>query len=1058
MKYRLQDIIDIDHFQTLQDRLNKIYSFPSSIIDNDGNILTATAWQNVCTNFHRKNRESERLCIKSDQYILSHLNEAKPAVSYRCPHGLVDNATPIIIDGIHYGNFFTGQFFLEKPDLDFFRAQAKKYGFDEDAYIEAIKEVPIWTQEQLENYLFFIKGLIAVISESGLKKLKEIENRKKIEESEKRHRSILKTAIDGFWLADLDGKLLEVNDSYFSMSGYSEEELLSMRISDLEAIEDAESVAEHMRKLVGKGSDRFESKHRRKDGTIFDVEVNVQFRPDEGGQAVCFIRDITERKQAEARLHKSEETLRAMLNASPLAIVLLDRTGRVLDSNDEHANRFEMTRVQIVGKCIWDFLPKSVESHRKAQVEKVFETGIPLWNEDKRGTIWNEYYIHPAIKNKKGEIEAVIIEALDITERKHAEEVIKEAKIFLDNMSDIAYIADDQGNLVWVNSSVERITGLSPDELIGKPFLPLFIESDHASLIDVYKRTIVGESLENTLTFKSGVTCHFTSLPKRNDKGEIVGTFGVARDITERLIAENELRVSEDRLLRAQAVAKIGNWEYDLSTGQVWGSEEAFRIYGIERSSEYLPLDEVESQILEAKRVNQALIDLITNGEDYDIEFQIKQKRSQKLITIHSIAELIKDVEGKPVKVIGVIQDITDKKNAEEEGIKLLEQLKQAQKMESIGSLAGGIAHDFNNILFPIMGMSEMLLEDLPSGSLLYQNVQEIHSAGNRGSDLVKQILAFSRQSEHKILPVRIQKILREVFKLCRRTIPSDIEIVQNIQSDCALVNADPTQLHQIAMNLITNAYHAVENTGGKISVTLNETKLLQEDLSNSNLEPGRYAVLTISDTGCGIAPTIMDKIFEPYFTTKKKGKGTGLGLAVVYGIVKEHHGDIKVTSEVGKGTSFTVYFPAIGKRSEPMTSDKVEIQPTGDERILLVDDEESVVRLEKQMLQRLGYRVTVHNSATDALMKFRANPEAFDLVVSDMNMPNMTGEQFARKLMAIRPNIPVIICTGFSERIDKEKAHAIGIKGFLMKPVVKSEMAQMIRKVLDEAKASARG
>lgn len=198
MKYKLQDLIDIEHFQNLQDRLNKIYSFPSSIIDNEGNILTATAWQDICTNFHRKNKESEQLCIKSDQYIKDHLLEANPAVSYRCPHGLVDNATPIIIDGIHYGNFFTGQFFLEAPDIDFFRSQAKRYGYDENAYLDAVKKVPIWTQEQLENYLFFIKGLIAVISESGLKRLQEIENRKEIEKRENRHRSILKTAMDGY--------------------------------------------------------------------------------------------------------------------------------------------------------------------------------------------------------------------------------------------------------------------------------------------------------------------------------------------------------------------------------------------------------------------------------------------------------------------------------------------------------------------------------------------------------------------------------------------------------------------------------------------------------------------------------------------------------------------------------------------------------------------------------------------------------------------------------------------------------------------------------------------
>ena len=243
MEFKLQDLIDIGQFQNLQDRLNEIYSFPSAIVDNDGNILTAAAWQDVCTQFHRKHPDCERECRLSDQYILSHIHEANPAVSYRCPRGLIDSATPIVIDGIHYGNIFTGQFFLEKPDMDFFRAQAKKYGFDEDAYLKAVKKVPIWSQEQLNKYLYFIKGLIAVISESGLKKLKETEAKKRIEDSEERTHNILRTAIDGFWIVDMQGRLLEVNEAYCRMSGYTREELLRMSIFELEDDEFSDEIA-----------------------------------------------------------------------------------------------------------------------------------------------------------------------------------------------------------------------------------------------------------------------------------------------------------------------------------------------------------------------------------------------------------------------------------------------------------------------------------------------------------------------------------------------------------------------------------------------------------------------------------------------------------------------------------------------------------------------------------------------------------------------------------------------------------------------------------------------
>ena len=304
MRYKLQDLIDMEHFQNVQDRLNEIYSFPSAILDNEGNILTATAWQDICTQFHRKNKDCERECIKSDQYILSHLHEANPAVSYRCPHGLMDNATPIIIEGIHYGNFFTGQFFTEEPDMEFFKAQAKKYGFNEAKYLDAVKKVPIWTHEKLNSYLYFVKGLITILSESGLKRLKEIETRKQIEDSKELHHTILQTAIDGFWMTDMQGRLVDVNEAYCRMSGYSREELLTMSIPDLEAVETNLVTADHIHKVKTQGEGRFESLHRRKDGSIFNVEVSVQYRTKDGGVIVGFLRDITERKQAEEMMKK----------------------------------------------------------------------------------------------------------------------------------------------------------------------------------------------------------------------------------------------------------------------------------------------------------------------------------------------------------------------------------------------------------------------------------------------------------------------------------------------------------------------------------------------------------------------------------------------------------------------------------------------------------------------------------------------------------------------------------------------------------------------------------
>jgi len=389
-----------------------------------------------------------------------------------------------------------------------------------------------------------------------------------------------------------------------------------------------------------------------------------------------------------------------------------------------------------------------------------------------------------------------------------------------------------------------------------------------------------------------------------------------------------------------------------------------------------------------------------------------------------------------------ITRDVTDRQN-------LQERIRQSQKLEAIGNLASGIAHDFNNILYPVVGWAEILMEDLPSGSSEHESVEEILKAALRGSDLVQQILAFSRKSKQHKKPVRVQQILQEALRLSRSTIPADIEIHQDFQNDCGPVMADPVQIHQVIMNLVTNAYHAVEATQGCISVSLSEIEAKSGTAGEQALEPGRYALMTVSDTGCGIPPAVIDKIFDPYFTTKEQGKGTGLGLATVYGIVKEHQGEVTVDSKRGSGATFKVYLPVIALNHDTRPARPASTDETGTEQVLLVDDEASIVRFASQMLERLGYQVAAYTSSSAALDAFAADPHRFDLVISDMTMPQMTGEQLARALLTIRPATPIIILTGFSERCNRHDLEKIGVKGFAMKPIQKLEMSRLIRKVL---------
>jgi signal transduction histidine kinase/CheY-like chemotaxis protein len=382
-------------------------------------------------------------------------------------------------------------------------------------------------------------------------------------------------------------------------------------------------------------------------------------------------------------------------------------------------------------------------------------------------------------------------------------------------------------------------------------------------------------------------------------------------------------------------------------------------------------------------------------------------------------------------------------------------QLQQVMKLQAIGTLAGGIAHDFNNILFPIVGYTELTMDDMPEGSQARQNLEEVLKAANRAKALVQQILTFSRQNGQERKPLKVQPLIKEALNLLRATIPSSIEISSDIDDESGLINGDPTQIHQVIMNLCTNAYHALQDTGGKIEVSLKETDLsYEQSMLKVGMKVGRHLELIVKDNGHGMTHQVMERIFEPYYTTKEQGKGTGLGLSVIHGIIKNHGGDISVHSQPGKGATFSVYLPIIDDidiETEPVQSVK---NKSGHEHILLIDDEEPIIDLERRILERLGYKITPIIDSQKALEEFSAQPHGFDLVITDMTMPKITGDRLAQRLMDINPLVPVILCTGFNEAITEEKALAMGIDKFVMKPIVKDDLADAVRTVLDNSKS----
>ena len=410
--------------------------------------------------------------------------------------------------------------------------------------------------------------------------------------------------------------------------------------------------------------------------------------------------------------------------------------------------------------------------------------------------------------------------------------------------------------------------------------------------------------------------------------------------------------------------------------------------------------------------------------------------------------------DGRVAGLIGSMLDITDLKRTEEERRRAEAQLRQAQKMEALGTLASGIAHDFNNILGIIIGYTEIARWSAANDPEAAEPLDQVLMAANRAKDLVQQILAISRRNETVMKPVQVGLVFKEALKMLRATLPSTIDIRERIASH-SLVLGDPTQIHQVLMNLCTNAAHAMRDQGGSLEVTLTDDLLESDgDTQHPGLNPGCYVKLTVRDTGHGMDCATRDRIFDPFFTTKEQGVGTGLGLAVVHGIVKGCGGSIEVDSEPGKGSTFTVMFPAL----EAIGSLESEalVFPRGHERVLVVDDEARLAAVMQQMLQSLGYEAVSQTSSLDALDAFMHQPgsQSFDLVISDMTMPGMTGLTLAKELLRLKPNLPIILCTGFSEQTSSETARRIGIQEVLMKPVTLSNLAMIVRKVLDETKA----
>ncbi|MFH1628711.1 MAG: PAS domain S-box protein [Pseudomonadota bacterium] len=657
--------------------------------------------------------------------------------------------------------------------------------------------------------------------------------------------------------------------------------------------------------------------------------------------------------------------------------------------------------------------------------------------------------------------------------RKRSEEALSRSeekyRTILESTEEGYYEVDIAGNLTFFNQSMCKILGYPKDEMTGMNIRQYTDKENAKNMYRTFEEVYAtGESakgfdLEIMRKDKTKRNVEASVSLMKDREGQPIGFRGILRDISERVKAKEELRASEARFKMLFEFAPDAYYLTDMNGNFIDGNKSAERLVGYDRE-ELIGRNFFEVGILAQDQTPKAAELFAKNGQGEargpDELILNRKDGGQVHVEITTLPIRIKDQD----VVLGLARDVTERKKAQEEKKRLEDQLQQAQKMEALGTLAGGIAHDFNNILGIANIYAEMGLLDLSRDDPLRQNLERIVKAVRRAKDLVKQILTFSREKEQTKMVVDVVPLIKEGVKLLRPSLPSTIQIQQSITIRTGLIEADPTQIHQVLMNLCTNAAQAMqeegrEGQGGVLTISLDDAVVDENTRVTTlrhNLSPGPHLKLTVSDTGVGIDRDALERIFEPYFTTKHPGEGTGLGLSVVHGIVQNHGAAIDVRSEPGKGTTFEVFFPKTAREIQewlPSESSPVTLEsyPARTERILFVDDEGELVQGISETLAGLGYNVVSKTDSLEALDTFAAQPEDFDLVITDQTMPKMTGAKLANEILSIRADIPIILCTGHSKAITEAQARAMGIRAFLMKPISIGNLTKTIRRVLAE-------